>query len=391
VTDVRRHQRGYVFLKGGSWFLRYYDNEMRADGTVRSVQRCRKLANNEGPYRSKKAVRTLADEFLAPLNKGSFTIESTMTVADFWDKKYLPYIEAQKAPSTVNGYCNAWTRYLKSRMNIPLRDFRTADCQKVLEAVVAKFNISNTTIRHVKHLLGGLFRYGIQIGVLNGVNPITAAGIPKAKPGRRTYAYSLEQIWTMLQVLPQPARAIVAVAGFAGLRKGEIRSLRPEDYDGRFLKVQRAAWRGHIAKPKGKRGAGIIPLIPTAAAALDEHLATTTVRNFIFETADGKPAALDYVVREMIRPALADAGIPWYGLHAFRRGLATNLHELGIADIVIQAILRHSNVSVTRGSYVLNDAVDPRSRAAMEALESAVCNQNATAAHGIESRTDVKH
>jgi hypothetical protein len=24
VTDVRRHQRGYVFLKGASWYLRYY-------------------------------------------------------------------------------------------------------------------------------------------------------------------------------------------------------------------------------------------------------------------------------------------------------------------------------------------------------------------------------
>ena len=49
-----------------------------------------------------------------------------------------------------------------------------------------------------------------------------------------------------------------------------------------------------------------------------------------------------------------------------------------VADIVIQAILRHSDVSVTRQAYIKNDAVDPRSLAAMEALESAVCNQCAT-------------
>jgi integrase len=264
------------------------------------------------------------------------------------------------------------------------------DCQQVLEAVVAEHGISTTTARHVKHLLGGVFRYAIQTGVLNRVNPVQAARIPKAKPGRRTYAYSVAQILKMLEILPQPAKAIVAVAGFAGLRKGEIRSLRPEDYDGSCLKIERAAWRHHIARPKGKRGAGIVPLIPTAARVLDEHLAATKVKNFIFETLDGEPGALDYVVRKVIRPALAEAGIPWYGLHAFRRGLATNLHDLGITDIVIQAILRHSNVSVTRAAYIKNDGLDPQSLAAMQALESAVCNQNATGPSEAESRTDVK-
>jgi hypothetical protein len=57
---------------------------------------------------------------------------------------------------------------------------------------------------------------------------------------------------------------------------------------------------------------------------------------------------------------------------------------------VIQAILRHTNVSVTRAASIKNDAVDPRNLAAMEALESAACNQNATAASDAESRTDVK-
>jgi site-specific recombinase XerD len=38
----------------------------------------------------------------------------------------------------------------------------------------------------------------------------------------------------------------------------------------------------------------------------------------------------------------------WHGWHAFRRGLATNLHALGVDDKTIQAILRHSNVSLTQ-------------------------------------------
>jgi hypothetical protein len=82
--------------------------------------------------------------------------------------------------------------------------------------------------------------------------------------------------------------------------------------------------------PRPRYSPSVECIVP--AFGLNEHLAATQVRNFIFETLDGEPGALDYVVGDMIRPDLAEAGIPWHGLHAFRRGLATNLHELGVAD-----------------------------------------------------------
>jgi integrase len=373
--EALRHQHGYVFLKGKSWYLRYYDHQVRADGTVAIVQRCRKLADNRGVYRSKNAVRVLADEFLAPFNNGTYTAEGGASVAQFWEKTYLPYVSRQKNPSTVNGYKKMWSRYLKDRMNIPMREFRTVDCEQMLEAIADKYGVSSTTLKHVKHLVSGIFRYAIRTGLLHGVNPVQAVCIPRAKPAGETYAYSLPQILKMLEVLPQPARAIAAIAFFTGMRKGEIRALKPGDYDGGSLKVQRAAWRGYIDKPKGKRGTGVIPVIPLAAAILNEHLAIARPEHYIFETFRGDPGDLDSVVRKVIRPRLAEAGIPWYGLHAFRRGLATNLHELGVADIVIQAILRHCHPDVTRAAYIKNHSVDPPSLLAMQALNSAVCNQ----------------
>jgi site-specific recombinase XerD len=54
----------------------------------------------------------------------------------------------------------------------------------------------------------------------------------------------------------------------------------------------------------------------------------------------------------VIKPALGKAGLKWYGWHACRKGLASNLKELGIDDLVIQRILRHGNVGTTRKSYV---------------------------------------
>ena len=61
------------------------------------------------------------------------------------------------------------------------------------------------------------------------------------------------------------------------------------------------------------------------------------------------------------------AGIQWRGWHAFRRGLATNLHQLGVPDKTIQRILRHSNVAVTQNCYI--KTADSEVAAAMQQFE----------------------
>ena len=46
------------------------------------------------------------------------------------------------------------------------------------------------------------------------------------------------------------------------------------------------------------------------------------------------------------------AGLKFRGWHGFRRDLATNLHDRGVDDLTIKAILGHSNVAVTEQSYI---------------------------------------
>jgi len=64
----------------------------------------------------------------------------------------------------------------------------------------------------------------------------------------------------------------------------------------------------------------------------------------------------------------------WNGWHAARRGLGTNLYRLGVPDKVIQAILRHSNVSVTLGYYVKPQSEDVI--AAMNRFEAEMAAHN---------------
>jgi integrase len=74
--------------------------------------------------------------------------------------------------------------------------------------------------------------------------------------------------------------------------------------------------------------------------------------------------------RDTSRPA-------WHGWHAFRRGLGTNLAEMGVDDLTIQRILRHANVATTRQHYI--KVRDLKVEAAMKLLETALCAQCAPA------------
>jgi hypothetical protein len=56
----------------------------------------------------------------------------------------------------------------------------------------------------------------------------------------------------MLDVLPEPASTIVAVAGFAGVREGELRGLLWENCDGKQLSITRSVWRSYVLNPKTK-------------------------------------------------------------------------------------------------------------------------------------------
>lgn len=370
MKRTRHHQSGYVFLKGSNWYLRYREDVARKDGSIDHVQKCQQLAKAEGKYRSRRSVQALAEEILRPLNDGTSTAESTMSLNQFVKELYLPYVEEQKRRSTYSGYKNLWLRYIESDGEVALRDFRTLDGQQMLRSIAAREDLSRTTLGHIKHFLSGIFRYARRQGVLHSPNPIHDVEIPKGRPAGETYAYSLEEEALMLTLLPEPAATVVATAAFTGARKGELRGFLWQNYDGTEMRVEKSVWRSHVEEPKRPKSKAPIPVIAQLKAMLDRHKTAcgNPSKGFIFANAEGDAMNLEALARDVIRPALKGSALEWHGWHAFRRGLATNLHRLGISDKVIQQILRHANVTTTINIYVKTVSSD--ATAAMKALET---------------------
>jgi len=296
----------------------------------------------------------LAEKILRPLNDGAVVAESTMSLNRFIETAYLPYAEQQKRRSTFLGYRNIWKRYIKPDGDRALREFRTFECEQMLMSIARQEDLCRSTLGHIKHFLSGVFRYARRQGVLDSPNPMREVEIPRARPAGETHAYTLEEEVQMLAILPEPAATIVAVAAFTGARKGEIRGFLWEGYDGHAIEVKQSVWRNHVGEPKREKSKGTIPVIAQLKLFLDRHRVHSGYpsQGYVFQNPYGKPLNLDALAREVIRPALEAEKIPWHGWHAFRRGLATNLHRLGVSDKAVQQILRHANVTTTMNIYV---------------------------------------
>lgn len=407
-----RDQKGYVFHRYKSWFVRFCDDIVQPDGTIKRKLVCRKLdVEYGGEYRTRKSVQSFVRDVLAPLNSGLLNPRSTMPVAEFVDKVYLPeYVEKRLRPASRKQYTDVWQNHLKPRIGkLTLRGFRTVHGESMLAQIAEKNALGRSSLKHCKAFLSGAFEQAKRLGIIDGVNPIQDVSIPTAPEPEDTYAYSLPEIKTMLARLSEPARTVVLVAAFSGLRKSEICGLRWQDYDGKTLTVRRSVWNGIASEPKTKKSRAPVAVVKVLADALELHklragvLAQPSLP--IFQAGNGQPLNLANLARRVIRPAIErckkcqktapehkpeghtfelDASLAWHGWHAFRRGLATNLHALGVEDKEIQAILRHSNLNLTMNTYV--KSVTESQDNAMDVLSRnfETCNELATsAAHGV--------
>lgn len=148
-----------------------------------------------------------------------------------------------------------------------------------------------------------------------------------------------------------------------------MRGLTLDDYRDGVLHVTRSVWRRHILEPKTERSKAAVPVISLLAKMLDGHKKGLRPGP-LFRGDLGRPLNLDNLARRVIIPVLKLSDIEWHGWHAFRRGLATNLHQLGVNDKTIQEILRHSSLATTQEIYI--KTVSAESAAAMKKLEAAL-------------------
>jgi integrase len=183
-------------------------------------------------------------------------------------------------------------------------------------------------------------------------NPMADTEIPKGEPNRKTHAYTLKEVETMLATLKGTAWVAVMVAAWTGLSLAELRGLKWEDIEENQLTVKRTYWHRVEGPPKTEARGNAVHLLPQVFSAFAEHRKENPNTIYVFEGPQGFPFDLATIGSKHIKSALKDTGVEWYGFHALRRGLGTRLFTNGTPIEIVSAILRHGSVHVTRAHYV---------------------------------------
>jgi integrase len=383
-------QNGQLIEGEKSWFVKFY-----ADGK----RTTRKLGTLE-EYPTEDDITPILQRFMADVNTDGgkkFTPNSRVTLREFVTTKYFPDAVKELRGSTLRGYKAIWNNYIDIRVGkMRLSDIRTFELQEAMDDITGTTPLKKASLFRVKTFMSAIFGEAIRCGLRgrDNTNPVTEVKIRGRKNERKgeTFAYSLDDIKTILGSLTEPSKVLLAVAAYTGLRRGEVVGLKWSDYDGKVIWVRRNICFGEkgemsVELPKTDASEAPVPVIKPLKTILDAWKSKATIiedcwifqagftrkkdhPDTLLDAAKLTPLSPQNVLRDVIAPALEKAGIEWHGFHAFRRGLATNLRSLGVDDLTIMEILRHSDVSVTRGSYIKR--VDEKSVEAMDKLEAGI-------------------
>ena len=271
-----RKQTGQLIRIGDRWYVRYWERR-NIGGTIQR----KRVTHQLGPVttRGKKPpaeIITEAERHMQAINNGCVTPERIVTLSDFVERVYLPWVEQHKRPSTLKGYRDIWHVHLKPRCGKQwLKDTRTYHVQGWLNEIACSTGegtFSRNTLRHIKSTISGIFTLAKQLDYFLGVNPAHDTAIaPSATEARETYAYTLDEVQSILSLLSEPAATAFAVAAFMGLRHGEIQGLLWENYRDGEMHITRSIWNGHITAPKTRKARAPVPVIRQLAERLGLH------------------------------------------------------------------------------------------------------------------------
>jgi integrase len=374
-----RYQTGSIYEAYGAFHIKYYTTVLRESKEAR-VQRSHKLCRKDlkHPTATCKAVKKLAVDFMAGVNAKDGTVENpdSMTVAQFFENRYIPYCEEtlrsgrpRQRPNTVAGHWQIWKRNLKAHFGpITLEKYEAVLGNRFLKTLTA--TQGKTTIKHVRSLGSSIFKLAVQDELIK-TNPWRDVQVPEdAEQGDDTQHYTLSEVEDLISALSDhvDCQLVLALACFLGLRPGELAALKWSDIDDGWLHVQRSIVRGHVDRPKTRESIAKLPIVDGVRVPLElwRPQAPSSSKGWVFPSRNDTPVDLHNMIARIIVPHLdgkrkcvicketptVKKEIQWKGLYAGRRSAATNVIEQTGGDFAVaQQLLRHKSATTTLTFY----------------------------------------
>lgn len=305
---------------------------------------------------------------------------------NYVEEVYLPFVLRTMKPSTYAGYKTYFERYIKTRVgNYALRDFTVSVVASLLKDIAQSHKINRDTVTKVRSILSGIFTFAMSEGHFPArsasENPASRARIPdSATAPVEPSAATRDEVKAILAALKemQLERAAVAIVSMLGVRPGEARGLRWEDWERvkQQIAVQRAVWHTVEGTPKTQQS---VRLLAVSGELREVLLALwkkqeSPLSGYILAAPNGGPVILDNLAKRTIRPRLdavnkeaegrgEKSELSWPGWYALRRFHGTAVRAESNLETTSRAL--GNSKAVADKHYVKPEEVLPDVRKAV--------------------------
>ena len=211
-------------------------------------------------------------------------------------------------------------------------------------------NATPTQQANAYGLLKSIFKEAVEERLVE-VSPCRVKAGTQKERAREIEVLTVDQLNRYLAAVPEARRVPLLLAGWCGLRSGEVRGLRVRDLDLDIgvVHVRQAVVRlkGQllIGPPKTDAGVRSVSIPPHLLPALREWAARQPVRErdaLLFPARDGHSPLNDSVLRVAHNKGKAAIGMPGLTVHGLRHTSATLAAQLGATLAELQARIGHS-------------------------------------------------
>lgn len=335
----RRYQRGTLEECRKHWTVRYLDDVVQNNGTVKRVHR-RKFVGTKKDFPTERLALRESERIVSEvgINSPEYRAKSAKTFKQF-SAEWISKVLVTHSPGTRAAIRSQLKKHILphfERMTV------SAITSLDVQAFVSSRAGSPKTTRNLIATLRMMWNSAKTWGFVQH-DPFAGLVKPKYQPRPQPF-FSVETAKRIIDAASEPYTTIYQTVFETGIRRGEICALRSSDVDvpNRAIVVNGAVSRGELKGTKSSKSRAFAISEPLVEK-LEMYIRGKSPNDYVFTNRKGGRLDPDNLVHRHLKPILLQLGISEGAMHAFRHGNATQMDRMAATDAVRMKRLGHAD------------------------------------------------
>ncbi|RLA77907.1 MAG: site-specific integrase [Epsilonproteobacteria bacterium] len=214
-------------------------------------------------------------------------------------------------------------------------------------------NLSSKYVMNIRLIFNGIFEDALRDEIIDK-NPLSIVKAPKVKLLKEIQPFNKDEIFQILDTVPDKVRAFFAIGFFTGARTGEINALKWSniDFENKIIRIRATRNKGIETTPKTLSSLRDVEVLDVLLPYLEEHLKYKTDNDYVFLTKFKKPyysaTKISYLYWEK---ALEKLKMKYRTMYQMRHTFASMMINSGEDILWVASMLGHKNANITLQVY----------------------------------------